>query len=863
MIFFPSLGVIPVLVGPLQALFAVLPGILIAIGGVVVAAFRPSAIRKGFHLLWRLKFSVLAVVAVVVGVTLLVRAIAPGSPSYQTMEGSQDDWPMFRGGLERRASVPGVQAPRRGGVNWAFDKEAKTFYSSPAVVGNRLYATSAEVGVFSDRGAIYCLDADSGGVVWKTSPDGYRATFSSPAIVGDRLVCGEGLHLTRDARVFCIDISEAGAGRVLWQYRTKSHVESSPCIADGRVYIGAGADGYYCFELEPDEAGQARLVWHVAGEEYADAETSPAVFDGKVFVGLGVDGNAVLCLDAATGREIWRVRTPYPVFGPPTVAHGRVFVGMGTGNFIQRAEEVAQIEEERLRTLGASEAEIADARVRLRPAGEVWGIDIDNPENRWSLKLEQNVLGAVVAGPERLFFGSSDGFFYAASFDGRILGKRNVHEPIRASPAYAEDTVYCVTVSGVLYALESSTLEPLWSVTLGQKGLFLSSPAIARGRVYVGSENSGLLCLGEPELRKESTYWAGYPEGLRTAGRSAGLLPDRGELLCRYPKARDPAAAITVTAPAAAQGDRLLVPWAGASRKGLACLFNDPKPRGDLAEKWFFTTPHGIRLSPAADMETVFVVDGVQGDADRRLYALDGGTGQLKWSLPVAAEASGEFVLSEHGLYIESEAETLISLSAEGAVRWQRKTGPLRGAVAVRGDLLAAVVLNPSTLVLMDRETGERLWAAALDAAPRTAPVLRGRRLYIGTESGVEARDLVDGRQLWRTGDGNAGGALVCEPPHVAYVNAASEVILLSAEDGKVEKVFGGGLPGAVPLLARDSVLFLSGAGLMRYVFGAEEPDRWMDVEWLGPITSPLVLVDSRVYFATEQRGLVRTGSMR
>lgn len=326
-----QLAVVPVLVGPLQVLLAMLPAILIGIGSALLALFKPATFKLALRLLWRLKVSVIISVVLVAGTVYAARALWRSSGgAIGKAEAAANDWPMFRAGPRRTGASPTDAPPLEGGIKWAFASEAKTFYSSPAIVGNRVYGTSAEVGVFSDRGAIYCLDADTGGVVWKSVPGGFRATFSSPSISGKYLVTGEGLHQTRDGRILCLDVARNGA--VLWSYRTKSHVESSPALADGRAYIGAGDDGYYCFQLEPDPAGNPVMLWHLPGDKYPDAETSPIVHEGRVYFGLGIGGQALVCVEADSGKELWRVPTPHPVFAPPTIARGKVFVGMGHGD---------------------------------------------------------------------------------------------------------------------------------------------------------------------------------------------------------------------------------------------------------------------------------------------------------------------------------------------------------------------------------------------------------------------------------------------------------------------------------------------------------------------------------------------------
>jgi outer membrane protein assembly factor BamB len=401
----PKFAVIPILVGPLQVLMAMLPAILLGIGSALLALFKPATFKLAIKLLWRVKVSLLIGIVIISGSVFGARAVwRKATNAISTAEAAAHDWPTFRGNAQRTGALPSGASPLAGGIQWAFAGEAKIFHSSPTIIGNRIYATSAEVGVFSSRGAIYCLDADTGGVVWKSVPDGYRATFSSPSISGKYLVTGEGLHQTRDGRIICLDVTRRGA--VLWSFATRSHVESSAAIANGRAYIGAGDDGYYCFQLEPDAQGKPVMVWHLAGEKYPDAETSPVVQDGRVYFGLGVDGQAVVCVDADTGKELWRVATPSPVFTPPTIAHGKLFIGMGHGNFVESEEEVIAATPDRLRKAGKTAEQIAAASSAMQVGGEVWCIELATQKVDWRFKTDRTVFSAVVAGEGRVFFSS-------------------------------------------------------------------------------------------------------------------------------------------------------------------------------------------------------------------------------------------------------------------------------------------------------------------------------------------------------------------------------------------------------------------------------------------------------------------------
>jgi outer membrane protein assembly factor BamB len=854
-----TFAVVPVLTGPIQVLLALLPSLLVALGAALLAMLRPKAIWAGIKLLWAQKIGVAVFAGAVVGAVFLARAMLPGRVvEVQKEEATSDAWTMFRGGLKRRGSIDGAPGPSRGGLNWSFADGGPTYYSTPTVLGNRVYVTSADKGPLRDRGAIYCLDADTGGLVWRTMPRGFRATFSSPAVSGRFLVCGEGLHFTRDARVVCLDVRRQG--ETLWMYRTNSHVESSPCIYEDRVFIGAGDDGYYCFRLEPGDNGEPVVLWHAEAEKYPDAETSPAAWEGKVFVGLGMGGRAICCLDAEKGDELWRVETPYPVFGPPTVADDAVFVAMGNGNFIQPAEEVRRIELDKLREQGADDAAIAEAEKRLGPIGELWRLDPDSGDVAWKFTAGRTVLGAVAAGDDKLYFGSRDGCVYCVSFDGKELARFNTHSPIVTSPALAGEHVYAVTESGKLYGLSADGLELVWETTLAFQGPFLGSPTIARGHAYVGSPADGLLCLGMPGQDERKPFWAGLLAG---PGRGGSIddepLPERGRLDWRFPAAEesDGPGPLLVTAPVACLEDRLYVPVHG-KRNGLVCLKHDPGSRDGPTELWAADCPAGVWLSPAATTEVVCFVDGQPGDASRNLRCLDAADGSPRWELSVGAGASGQFVLGEEGdgLLVDA-ANGLACFDLEGNVRWRAEVGRVQGLPAFQESMVVVATEDPPALLLLDRPTGLTLWHTDLPAAPATGPVPDKDTIYLGTGIGVAAFHLVDGSQIWEAPSGTPTGPLTLDRGTLAYVNSDSELVLVDAATGAPRERVAGALPVVPPLVSRDAVLFAGKDGLMRHNTAMHETQLWMRTGWMGPITSPAVMAGSRVFFGTEGRGLI------
>ena len=808
----PPLAVVPVLVGPLPALLALLPGLLVALGGVLLAMFKPSTMKKLALLLWAQKWVVLVVIAVAFALFFFAPRLLAGKATVSAAANGAD-WPLWRGSLERlgacpertRGSAGDADDPTQGTARWRFtDGKMTTFYSSPAVVGNRVYVASANYGYFTDTGAVYSLDADTGKVVWSYNAGGYRATFSSPAVSGKYLVIGEGLHLTKDSRVHCLDVEaseKAREGVLLWSFRTKSHVESSPAIAlvpsgnegDGKAVIGAGDDGLYCFALDGDGKGNAKVLWHLEGDKYPDCESSPAVADGKVYFCLGNAGQAIVCVELATGKELWRVAAPYPVFGSPTIAlvpngregDGKLFVGMGTGNYVETAEEVAAKERAKMEKEGKTAAEIDAAVKRMGPIGEVWCIDLGTHEVAWKYPVPRTVLGAVAAADGKLYFGSRDKNLYCVTTGGKLAGKWNARAPIVTSPAIGKSHVYVVTAAGTLFALDRESLSPVWQLDLGAESM--SSPAVARGHVYVGTTGQGFLCAGEPG-KPAKQVWEGYLGGPGKSGWDGSPVGDRGRFAWRWPAPAADGSAVKIpkiTAPAAYQDGILYLATSFDNVTGLTGLKLPEDASGAPVEK------------PCAPGEFK-----VAGEPSRKLIVNN-----------IAFTASG---FEEAPKFIATDAPT-------GGMLWQTR-GP--GRIT-------------------------------------TGPVLAAGKIWVGGNCGLASYDTATGEAQVRQ-YAYLRGALVVDGNRVACVNKKGEIRVVDAETREEIADVEGATPELPPMLAGRYMLYFTPAAIMRYDFETKKSATWYALpEWMGAPTSPMIMLKSRVYFGTDKVGLVCIGPRR
>ena len=170
---------------------------------------------------------------------------------------------------------------------------------------------------------------------------------SSPALVGNRLFAF-GREDTNEV-LRCLD---AASGKTLWRHEYPAdHVvtgpaarhpgpRSSPTVADGRLYaLGVGGI------LSCLDAATGRLLWRKQStEDYLgvaydfDSSMSPLVVEGKCFVHIGGKGQgAVIAFDLASGEPKWKWTGDAPANSSPvlvTVAGRRQLVTLAAKNLV-------------------------------------------------------------------------------------------------------------------------------------------------------------------------------------------------------------------------------------------------------------------------------------------------------------------------------------------------------------------------------------------------------------------------------------------------------------------------------------------------------------------------------------------------
>jgi outer membrane protein assembly factor BamB len=345
--------------------------------------------------------------------------------------------------------------------------------------------------------------------------------WSSPVLVGGRLyltaaIPGEGDRLNLAALAL-----DAATGRELWRtavlqqdgaapgiHRKNSHASPTPIVADGRLYVHFGHMGTACLDLE------GKVLWRQTALEYpplhgnggtpvlwrdlliysADATENPFVvaldkttgevrwkvprvtdhprkFSFSTPTVIEVAGRSQLispgsgvvdALDPATGAAIWRARhdgfsvIPKPVFG-----HGLVFVGTGYE---------------------------APTAIAVRVAGAAG--DVTDTHVAWTLRRgAPNTPSFLLVGDELYLLADSGVMSCVDARTGTVHWQERVCGGASASPVLAGGRIYVQDEQGKGVVLAAGKeFRKLAENPLGERTL--ASYAVTDGALFIRSEEN-------------------------------------------------------------------------------------------------------------------------------------------------------------------------------------------------------------------------------------------------------------------------------------------------------------------------------------------------------------------------------------
>jgi eukaryotic-like serine/threonine-protein kinase len=357
-------------------------------------------------------------------------------------EASASDWPMIqRDPTHSGFSESGPAPPLR--KAWKIDAgdPESNFTTWPVVFDGVSYASVGP--------GVVAVDAGSGSRKWLTTPP------EGQTIVGPA-VDNKGLYIPVPfGRMLALDRQ---TGTELWRFQADDKLEASPTLADGRLYFGsAQAKTFYCIDVQ-----RGQLVWKAQLE--LEPNSVPVVSDGLVVFSvedLDSENSLVLALDAATGREVWRVRQQENN-SSPSILGDKVIIGGGdlfvyaldlkTGRRVWRTEVPGKFHVRNSPAIAYGDVFMADR------VGNLYRLDGDTGKMKWIFDDTEGTFDQsypVIAG-KTFYIGGGAGWLYALNADtGKLLWKDKVGGFVMSGAADAERFYFGVKFRNEgLYAYE-------------------------------------------------------------------------------------------------------------------------------------------------------------------------------------------------------------------------------------------------------------------------------------------------------------------------------------------------------------------------------------------------------------------------
>ena len=202
----------------------------------------------------------------------------------------------------------------------------------------------------------------------------------------------------------------------------------------------------------------------------------------------------------------------------------------GSNDTYVRGVDPAGVEKWRKMTLGfiaASAAVGSDGTVYMPSFDSyLYALDPSTGKVQWKFKTNDHIYSSVALGADpagntnAIYFGSTDGMFYAVDPSGKLLWTYDTGDPIRSSPALGKtpdgqnDIVYFGAGNGKLYALNASDGTRRWSFDttpddpeLVDRNDLNGSPALGKTGIVIGGEHGNVwympydFCLNNQDAR--------------------------------------------------------------------------------------------------------------------------------------------------------------------------------------------------------------------------------------------------------------------------------------------------------------------------------------------------------------------------
>ncbi len=306
---------------------------------------------------------------------------------------------------------------------------------------------------------------------------------SSAAIVGGTVFVG-----SQKGELTALSLEN---GTVYWKFSTGNPIgESSPAYSAGVVYIG-DLSGW----INAVSATDGKKLW--AFKTGSEIKSSPVVVGDRVLIG-SYDQH-LYCLSTRNGSVLWKFRTDGPVHSTPGVSGGNAFIAGCDEMFrairISDGQEVFKISSEAY--TGASPAIKDDLAFYGTFNNEVLMVNLKDRNVSWRYEHPQRKFpfySSAAVFQDRIVLGGRDKLIHGLTVAGKGAWTFATRARVESSPAIAGGRVFVGSNDGKFYVLNLATGAKLWEFEAGSP--LSASPSIGNGRVVIGSQDGRLYCFG-------------------------------------------------------------------------------------------------------------------------------------------------------------------------------------------------------------------------------------------------------------------------------------------------------------------------------------------------------------------------------
>ena len=384
---------------------------------------------------------------------------------------SGGDWPEFRGptaqGHVMNANLPLEFGPKKN-LKWKVAVPGQG-WSSPVIVGNRIYLTSAITKNGKLSLSALCLNTTEGRIIWQQpvfhvagkAPRMHRknSQASPTPIVSDKRVYIHFGHMG----TACLDLT----GKVIWKNESIKYPPvhgngGSPALVNGKLIFSCdGSKDPFIIALNSQNGEQVWRTKRTANAKKKFSFCTPLVVDTADGKQVILPGSSMIgAYNPDTGAEIWKVTygDGYSVVPRPVTAHGMVYFSSG----FDKATALA---------------------VKLGGRG-----DVTESHLAWRIIKGAPHTPSMLAVGDELYMVSDGGIGSCVDArTGKVHWQERLGGSYSSSPIVSKGRIYYTNETGVVKVVKATKkFELLVTNELGERTL--ASPAVADNALFYRTE---------------------------------------------------------------------------------------------------------------------------------------------------------------------------------------------------------------------------------------------------------------------------------------------------------------------------------------------------------------------------------------